>query len=166
MRHEITDLQTEVQRHHHHPLNGDEAHKSEELTELQRELYAAIVERILEEPEHDAEHCVADCRLAEGSAVGCELRQFLAGGVVAVDQRDHRPRRDVLDEARQQAAEDRRPRQGRLEPRVCGAQDRAVLLERGADGLPVAIHRASRGPPGSRTPPRTAGERGMSRRSS
>src|SRR5213079_1124510 len=52
----------------------------------------------------------ADRRLAEGPAVGAELRQLLAGRVVAVDQRDHRPGRDVLDEARQQAAEDRRIR--------------------------------------------------------
>src|SRR5207302_1077688 len=78
----------------------------------------------------------------EGSAAGGELRQLLAGGVVVVDQRGHRPGRDVLDEARQQAAEDRRPRQGRLEPRVCGAQDRAVLhVEREADGLPVVAAR-------------------------
>src|SRR6266513_4658703 len=85
--------------------------ESEELTELERELCAAVVQRVLEEPEDDAEHCVADRRLAEGSAVGAELRQLLAGGVVAVDQRDHRPGRGVLDEARQEAAEDRRPRQ-------------------------------------------------------
>jgi hypothetical protein len=32
------------------------------------------VQRVLEEPEDDAEHCVADRRLAEGSAVGGELR--------------------------------------------------------------------------------------------
>ena len=102
-----------------------------------RELRPAIVERGLEEPEDDPEHCVADRRLAEGSGVGGELWQLFAGGVVAVDQHRHGPGRDVLDEARQQAAKDRRPRQGRLEPRVSGAQDRAVLhVEREADGLP------------------------------
>lgn len=107
------------------------------LNELQRELCAAVVERVLEEPKDDPEHCVADRRLAEGSAVGGELRQVLAGRVVAVDEHGHRPGRDVLDEARQQAAENRRPRQGRLEPRVRGAQDRAVLhVEREADGSP------------------------------
>src|SRR5207248_8688688 len=38
--------------------------------------------------------------------------------------------------------EDRRPRQGRPEPRVCGAQDRAVLhVEREADGSPVVAAR-------------------------
>ena len=47
------------------------------------------------------EHCVADRRLPESSGVGGELRQLFAGGVVAVDQRGHRPRRDVLDEAQQ-----------------------------------------------------------------
>lgn len=80
----------------------------------------------------------ANRRLAEGSAAGGELRHFLAGGVVTVDQHDQRPGRDVLDEAQQQAAEDRWPRQGRLEPRICGAEDRAVLdVERETDGSPV-----------------------------
>jgi hypothetical protein len=41
-----------------------------------------------EEPEDDAEHCVADRRLAEGSGVGGKL-QLLAGGVVVVG--DARP---------------------------------------------------------------------------
>jgi hypothetical protein len=101
-----------------------------------------VVQRVLEEPEDDPEHCVADRRLAEGSAVAGELRQFFPGRVVAVEQRGQRPGRDVLDEARQQAAEDRRPRQGRLEPRVCRAQKRAVLhVEREADGLPVVAAR-------------------------
>src|SRR6266487_2580755 len=59
---------------------------------------AGAVQRVLEEPEDDPEHCVADRRLAEGPAVGDELRQLLAGRVVAVDQRDHRPGRDVLDQ--------------------------------------------------------------------
>ena len=78
----------------------------------------------------------------QGSGVGGELRELLARRVVAVEQRGHRPRRDVLDEARQQAAEDRWPRQGRLESRVCGAQDRAVLhVEHKADGLPVVAAR-------------------------
>ena len=81
---------------------------------------------------------VADRCLAEGSPVGDELRQLRARGVVAVDQRDHRPGRDVLDEAHQQAAEDRRPGRGRPEPRVCGADGRAALhVERETDGLPV-----------------------------
>ena len=53
-----------------------------ELTELQRELSAAVVQRALEEPEDDPEHRVADRRLAEGSAVGGDLRQLLAGRVV------------------------------------------------------------------------------------
>jgi hypothetical protein len=75
-------------------------------------------------------------------ALAAKLRQLFAGGVVAVDQHRHRPGRDVLDEARQQAANDRRPRQGRLEPRVSGSQDRAVLhVEREADGLPVVAAR-------------------------
>jgi hypothetical protein len=39
-------------------------------------LRAAVVERVPDEPEDDAEHCVADRRLAEGSAVGGELRQL------------------------------------------------------------------------------------------
>jgi hypothetical protein len=56
-----------------------QAHESEELTELIRELCAAVVERVLDEPEDDPEHCVADRRLAEGSPVGGELRQLLAG---------------------------------------------------------------------------------------
>ena len=43
------------------------------------ELLAAVVERVLEEPEDDPEHCVADRRLAEGSAVGGELWQLVAG---------------------------------------------------------------------------------------
>src|SRR4051795_3708406 len=55
------------------------------------QLSAVVVERILDEPEDDPEHCVADRRLAEGSTVGGELRQLFAGRVVAVDQRGHRP---------------------------------------------------------------------------
>ena len=62
--------------------------------------------------------------------------------MVAVDQRGHRPGYDVLAEAQQQAAEDCRARQGRLDPRVCGAQDRAVLhVEYEAHGLPVLAAR-------------------------
>jgi hypothetical protein len=63
-----------------------QAHESEELTELERELCAAVVQRVLEEPEGDPEHCVADRRLAEGSAVGGELRQLLAGRVSSVSK--------------------------------------------------------------------------------
>src|SRR5580693_8950300 len=72
-------------------------------------LCAAIVERVLEKPEDEAEHCVADRRLAEGSAVGGELRQLLTRRVVPVEQHGQGPCRDMLDEARQQATEDRRP---------------------------------------------------------
>jgi hypothetical protein len=73
---------------------------------------------------------------------GQDFRQFLAGGVVTVEHHGQRPGRDVLDEAHQQAAEDRRPLQGRLEPRVCGAEDRAVLhVEREADRSPVIAAR-------------------------
>ena len=80
--------------------------------------------------------------LAEGSAVAGELRQILARRVVAVEHHGQRPGCDVLDEAHQQAAGDRRPRQGRLEPRVCGAEDRAVLhMEHEADGSPVVAAR-------------------------
>src|SRR6185436_1309021 len=94
---------------------------------------ALAVQRLLEDPEDDPEHYVADRRLAEGSAAGGELWQLLAGRVVTVEQGGQRPSRDVLDEARQQAAEDRWPGQRRLEPRVRDAEDRAVLhVERDA----------------------------------
>src|SRR5204863_4850371 len=67
-----------------------------------------------------------------------ELRQFFAGGVVAVEQHGQRPGRDVLDEAHDQAAQNGRPGQGWLEPSVCDAEDRAVMhVEREADGLPA-----------------------------
>src|SRR5204863_9634449 len=49
-----------------------------------------------------------------------------------------RPGRDVLDEADDQAAQNGRPGQGWLEPRVCDAEDRAVMhVEHEADGLPA-----------------------------
>ena len=71
---------------------------------VQRELCAAVVERVFDGAEDDSENCVADRRLAEGSRAYGELRQLRAGGVVAVDQHGHRPGRDVLDDARQQPA--------------------------------------------------------------
>jgi hypothetical protein len=40
-------------------------------------LRAAVVERVLEAPEEDAEHCAADRCLAEGSAIGSGLRNQL-----------------------------------------------------------------------------------------
>src|ERR1700704_1867951 len=48
------------------------------------------VQRVLEEPEDDPEHCVADRRLAEDPAVGDELRQLPPGRGGEVDQRGHR----------------------------------------------------------------------------
>jgi hypothetical protein len=78
----------------------DKAAQGEELAELQRGLCAAVVECVLDDPEDYAEHCVADRRLTEGSPVGGELRQFLAGRVVAVEHHGQRPCRDVLDEGR------------------------------------------------------------------
>lgn len=59
--------------------------RGEKLAKPQSELGAAVVERVLEDPEDDPEHYVADRRLAEGSRVVGELRQLVAGGVVAVE---------------------------------------------------------------------------------
>src|SRR5256885_5038954 len=86
--------------------------------------------------------------LPGGSSPGRRLEGWSRASAAPVEQGGavkhdgQRPCRDVLDEARQQATEDSRPRQGWLEPRVGGAEDRAVLhVERDPDGSPVVATR-------------------------
>jgi hypothetical protein len=72
---------------------------------------------------------------AKARGFGGDLRQFLARRVVAVEHRGQRPGRDVLVEAYEQAAENGRQREARLEPRVRDAEDRAIVhMECEADG--------------------------------